>query len=147
MRGHLPLEFARQPRSLGELARWKATEFRQFLLYTGILILDGILQQIEGKMYLNFLLLHTAIQILCRPAMLSDATIKFAHECLVNFVKTASDLYGEQMIVYNVHGLTHLAADVARFGCLDSYSCFPFENYMGTLKRCVRNPNNPLAQA
>jgi len=64
----------------------------------------------------------------------------------VNFVKSAIELYGEQMIVSNVHGLTHLAADVERFGCLDSYSCFPFENYMGTLKRCVRSPNNPLAQ-
>jgi hypothetical protein len=146
LRGQLPHEFARQPRSLVELARWKATEFRQFLLYTGILVLDGILQQINPKMYLNFLLLHTAIQIMCRPALLNDGTIKFAHECLVNFIRTAAELYGEQMVVYNVHGLTHLSEDVARHGCLDSYSCFPFENYMSSLKRCVHSPNNPLAQ-
>lgn len=146
LRGHLPCEFARQPRTLGELGRWKATELRQFLLYSGILVLDGILNEINSKMYPNFLLLHAGIQILCRPSILSPSTIQFAHECLVNFIQTAKDLYGEQMIVYNVHCLSHLSADVARMGSLDSYSCFPFENYMSTLKRFVRSPNNPLAQ-
>jgi hypothetical protein len=146
LRGHLPCEFARQPRTLGELGRWKATELRQFLLYSGVLVLDGILNEINSKMYPNFLLLHTGIQILCRPSILSSSTIQFAHECLVNFIQTAKDIYGEQMIVYNVHCLSHLSADVARMGCLDSYSCFPFENYMSTLKRFVRSPNNPLAQ-
>ena len=32
-------------------------------------------------------------------------------------------------------------------GCsLNEISCFPFENYMQTLKRHVRNSNNPVAQ-
>ena len=35
LNGKMPSEYARQARRLQELDRWKATEFRQFLLYTG----------------------------------------------------------------------------------------------------------------
>ena len=39
----LPSEFNRKPRSLEELKPWKATEFRTFLMYSGPVILKGIL--------------------------------------------------------------------------------------------------------
>lgn len=38
LRSTVPKEFSRRPRSLNELAYWKATEFRQFLLYTGPIV-------------------------------------------------------------------------------------------------------------
>ena len=36
--------------------------------------------------------------------------------------------------------------DVLRFGPLDYFSCFPFENFLYRLKRFIRNSSNPLAQ-
>ena len=43
LRRHVPDDFARKPRSLNDLEHWKATEFRQFLLYNGLHVLKGSL--------------------------------------------------------------------------------------------------------
>lgn len=47
---------------------------------------------------------------------------------------------------HNVHGLLHIVDDYRKFGNLDSCSCFPFENYMKTLKKMVRKHDKPLEQ-
>ena len=44
-KGKMPSEFARQPRGLDEVKKWNATEYRQFLLYTGYLVLEGVLSR------------------------------------------------------------------------------------------------------
>ena len=49
-------------------------------------------------------------------------------------------------IVYNVHSLTHLAADVMMFGPLDDFSAFPLKKILGKLKMLLRKPKFPLAQ-
>lgn len=70
----------------------------------------------------------------------------YAHSLLCMFVTESAKIYGPGFITYNVHGLTHLAADVKKFGPLDSYSAFPFENFLGSLKKLVRKPQFPLEQ-
>ena len=57
LNGKIPSEFARQPRSLQDLDRWKATEFRQFLLYTGPVVLKGI---VSKELFQHFLTLIVA---------------------------------------------------------------------------------------
>jgi len=45
-----------------------------------------------------------------------------------------------------MHSLIHIADDVARFGPLDTISCFPFENHLRSLKKLVRKAEMPLQQ-
>lgn len=49
------------------------------------------------------------------------------------------------MIVYNVHGLIHLADDAKTFKSLENISAFPFENFLASLKNIIRKPEFPLA--
>lgn len=139
---NIPAEFCRKPRSLHEVKRWKATEFRQFLLYTGPVVLKYVL---DKRKYLNFLSLHVAVRILCSNNLSQDK-IEYAHSLMIFFVKTFATLYGNEFISHNIHNLLHISRDVHNFGALDNFSAFPFENYMQVLKKFIRKSEKPLSQ-
>jgi len=65
---------------------------------------------------------------------------------LINFISHASKLYGDETLVYNMHCLCHLSADAKRFGELDSFSAFPFENFLGCIKYLLKKKSQPLPQ-
>lgn len=142
MRACIPSLFPRKPRSLSDIDLWKATEFRQFLLYTGPIVLKGVLRD---DLYNHFLYLSVAISILVSPALANNHS-KFAHELLVDFVENAKSLYGEPFLVYNVHSLLHLADQVNNFKSLDACAAWPFENHLQKLKKMVRSGKSPVVQ-
>ena len=65
----VPCDFARKHLSVKELSRWKASELRLSLLYTGVIILKFFL---PSRYYEHFLSLHCAIKILCDKNLYSD---------------------------------------------------------------------------
>ncbi|XP_054261012.1 uncharacterized protein LOC128985493 [Macrosteles quadrilineatus] len=143
MTEYIPVEFARKPRSLFESNRWKATELRQFLLYTGPIVLKSTLSK---DLYLHFLALSIAVSI-----MLSEKyhleLLDYADSLLRWFVQSFSNIYGRQYVSHNVHALIHLKADVIQFGTLNGCSAFPFESFMFSLKKLlIRKPYKPLQQ-
>lgn len=145
LRGKMPSDFARQPRALQEVDRWKATELRQFLLYTGPVVLKPVL---SAERYRHFLCLTVAMSILLESDdNIRNAYLQYAHELLRHFVMCCADLYGKTFPVYNVHGLIHLQEDASHFNCsLNDISCFPFENYLQQIKKHVRSGRSPLEQ-
>jgi hypothetical protein len=138
---NIPKEFSRKPRSLSESKRWKASEFRQFLFYTGPVVLKNVL---TPDMYRNFICLHVAMRILSNEKYF--LYIDYAEQLLKYFVSTFGILYGAENISHNIHNLLHITQDVKEFGILDKFSTFEFENYMQTLKRMVRKTAKPLQQ-
>ena len=79
----IPSESSRRPRPLSEFQRWKATEFRQFLLYTGQVVLAG---QIPDELYKQILLLSVSIHILVNRNLCSQYNA-YARDLLVSFVR------------------------------------------------------------
>lgn len=68
LQSQIPIDFQRTTRSIVDISKWKATEYRLFLLYVG----PVVLQQILDKRYYNhFLLLHTACRILSSDDLMS----------------------------------------------------------------------------
>lgn len=142
LRPCIPNVFARKPRCLEEIDRWKATELRQFALYTGKIVLKGVLSE---KMYHHFLAFSVALCILVSPGLAKEYN-SYASDLLTFFVEQGRALYGSEFLVYNVHSMLHLASDAKMFGNLDECSAFCFESYLHHLKRLVRSGRSPLSQ-
>lgn len=138
----IPIEFARKPRSLHEVDRWKATEFRLFLFYLGPIVLRGYLWK---SRLIHFNSLNCAVRILAdqRECLRNN---EYSNSLLNYFTEQMEFLYGPESIIYNVHNLIHLSADVLKYGPLDKFSVFAFENYLQRIKKMVRKGYNPLAQ-
>lgn len=142
IRGHTPVEFVRKPRSLSELEHWKASELRQFVLYTGSVVLKS---QLKSKFYEHFVCLSVIMHLLLSPTA-CQYYCDYAEKLLLLWVERSQQLYGKHFAVYNVHSIIHLPDDVRNFGNLDSVSAFPFENFMRHLKSSIRRPQKILQQ-
>lgn len=95
------------------------------------IVLKGVLQP---QIYDNFMLLSVGVYILANPKYCMEMN-ELANTMLVSFVEHFGQLYGEEFLVYNIHGLVHLSDDVKTHGNLDQISAFPYENFLGRLKK------------
>lgn len=133
---YVPSEFNRKGRSLSELKMWKATEYRLFLLYTGIVVLKNV---VADGVYYHFLLLHSAVFIMSSKTFIKSF-MDVAEKNIDNFLSHAPKIYGQTILRFNFHNLKHVVEDVKIFGTLWSFSAFVFENFLGCLKRLIRSP-------
>ena len=139
-----PTEFARKPRELRYLDRFKSTELRTFLCYTGVFAGRNVL---PPRYYRHFCIFVCAARILLNPVLAkNDMYVDAAEKFLTEFAKWFGKIYGRRHMVYNVHVLIHVADDVRRYGCLDDISSFPFESHMYSIKRLLRKPGCTLMQ-
>lgn len=135
-------EFQRRPRTIAELDRWKAVEFRQFLLYSGLVVLPEV---INADSFLLFKCLSLAVRVLCSSSLNHELNA-YANSLLLYFIKSCEELYGKEFISYNIHCLAHIAAEAKQLGILDNFSAFKFENKPGKIKKQVKTPNKPIEQ-
>ena len=132
MRIKPPHEFGRSQRPIRTSSGyWKASEYRNWLLFNSLPIL---LNCLPPDYVHHFALLVTSIHILLNSSISSD-DIDAAEKMLETFYKYVPEYYPDKMCSSNVHVLIHLAYFVRRLGPLWAYSCFGFENMNGYIKK------------
>lgn len=138
-----PYIIHRTPRSIGNtLKNWKASEFRNWLLFYAIPCLINILPDVYLK---HFSLLVEATYLLLSTGI-TAADLNKANILLHAFLKNAQLLYGQNFMGLNVHNLVHLVAMVKMWGPLWAWSCFPFESFNGELKKTIHGTGNVCRQ-
>lgn len=134
-----PNVITRTPRSLlKNLAHFKASELRSFLLYYALPCLWGLLEEVYFQ---HLVLLVDAIYLLLQDSI-SPNDVESSSSMLLHFCTRMEALYGRRYETYNVHMLLHLPDCVRHLGPLWGTSCFWFEGYNGDLTKLFHGTQN-----
>lgn len=137
----MPSEIHRSVRTIDVLAHWKGSEYRSFLYYHSIIILKYVL---NSDAYSHFLNLYCAIRICSNEKHFQF--LRIAEQMLEHFIENFKVYYGKDYISSNIHNLIHVVEEVRKFGILNSFNSYPFENKLYAIKKMVRHGNKPLQQ-
>lgn len=137
-----PVEFQRKLRSfIDSLGLMKGTEFRQYLLYVGPLLLKGI---IDDEKISNLIKLQIASTIFSHKRF--DIYYNEADTLMRMFVNEFAAIYHPCHVVYVVHSLCHIKYFVDLYGPLDNFSTFEYESLNCTVKSYLKSNVKPLIQ-
>ena len=131
----VPKEVRRLPRSITTREHWKANEYKTFVLYYSLIVLQGILP----LPFLNhYFLFVWSLHKLLGTCISSDDLMK-VKAALDFFIVKIEELYGVGNCTFNVHQLSHLVAKITQMcGPLWAVSTFTFESNNATLKKMIQ---------
>ncbi|KAL7290571.1 hypothetical protein TKK_0015337 [Trichogramma kaykai] len=138
----LSRDLRRSLRSLDHIAKYKALEWKMWLLFVSVPCLFDI---IDEDMHKSYQLFVNSIFILLKK----DITLDEIDNCecdLFQFVGNCQSQYGIKFMTYNIHTLMHYCESVRRCGPLWSLSAFPFESAIGRFIKEINAPNGCLKQ-
>lgn len=145
MVSYIPNDFTRRPRSFLELEHYKATEFRLLALYIAPIILFKACH--DQKITAHFLLLYVAYRLLMgEKGSISPDNLDMADAMIRKFVNDFPDIYGEEQVSFNVHALLHLVEFARKYGPIDQYSAYRYENWYQLLRKWIRKSSHYFQQ-
>ncbi|KAK3908005.1 Nonribosomal peptide synthetase lcsA [Frankliniella fusca] len=128
----------RIPRSTEHFSKWKANEFRSFLLFFSIIILSKCMKK---EYFEHWILLVAAFYLLLQDYV-SETDVAKSNILLRMFCRSFSVLYKPDFYTYYFHQLCHLSLTVQRYGPLHTNSAFMFESFNGTLSKYIHGTKN-----
>ena len=137
---HMPKNFARRPCSLTEAKMWKATEFRQFLLYTGPVVLSGKLKRPHFE---NFLLSVSMRLLLTHDTSMAKI---IGESCFKPSFKTFLPYMANLFFLIMFITYCTLLMISRNMDHWTMWYAFLLKISWEILKKLIRQPTNPLAQ-
>lgn len=137
LKPYVPKDMGRKPRRLSERKHFKGSEYRLFSLYIGIVVLKD---KLGNEYYEHFLCFAVAYRLLSMHTnwVVPQEYIELAKKLIKIFVENFQRLYGETTLCYNIHVLLHLCSFVQKYGPLDSFSSYRYENMYQKVKKRMR---------
>ena len=130
----LPNIFPRKLRSTSEHQHYKFSEHKQFLLYTGKILLLELMQ--DEKYYYNFLKYSTACSIM-NDGTTSEKFQTLSKNLIRDVIDSFQQHYGDKFMTYSSHTNIHYPEIAAYHGGLATVSAYPFENHLRHLRKWV----------
>lgn len=132
----------RKPRSIFELANFKASELLNMLWFYLRYTIPGLL---PTRVVKHFEKLSAATYILCQDVITKEE-VKFACDLLIEFADEFEQIYGPGAVTMNIHLIRHFFTMVTNCGPLWAYCLFAAENNIGVLKRLITGNGHVLEQ-
>lgn len=109
-----PSSITRTPRSIKDIARWKASEWRAWLLFYSVPCLKGLLK----KKYMNhFAMLSIATNILLQKSVTREEVFQ-AQKLFLIYMYFFQKYFDKENMVYNIHLLSHICKGVLNWGLI-----------------------------
>ena len=138
----LSRDLQRNLRSLDFAKKYKALEWKIWLLFVSVPCLHGILPDEMFHSYLRF--------VHCIYTYLKESiTIEEINHCeiqMLQFVGECEILYDTEIMTFNLHGHLHYAESIRKVGPLWANSAFPFETAIGQFLNEINAPNGSVKQ-
>lgn len=137
-----PTSITRTPRDLDDVKLYKASEWRSFLIFYGILCFDRVL----GEKYReHFAMLSCAYFILLKNSI-TEEELDLAETYLRQYVFLTEQYFGLTSMTYNIHLLLHEIQAVRDFGPVWGHSTFIFEGENHFLAKMHTSPGRMAIQ-
>ncbi|KAL7296822.1 hypothetical protein TKK_0010219 [Trichogramma kaykai] len=138
----LSKDLRRSLRTLEFTTKYKALEWKTWLLFGSVPCLFKIL---DDSMFKSYLLFVNSIFTLLK----SEITQEEVNDCeydLIRFVGECELNYTVKFMTYNVHMLIHYCSSIRKCGPLWGNSAFPFESAIGKFIKEINAPNGCCKQ-
>ncbi|XP_019697442.2 uncharacterized protein LOC109503949 isoform X1 [Harpegnathos saltator] len=137
-----PTGISRSPRSIEHCSKWKASEWRSWLLFYCIPCLQDLL---KDKYLIHLAMLSRATYILLQHSI-SRIEIEEAHNLFLQYCYYFQKYFEPKHTIYNLHLLTHVCKCVINWGPLWTHNAFCYEGQNRHLLQLYQSPFQVISQ-